>query len=243
MSDMTDEAYSLEHTTINAVTPLNSPRAEALVFHATLFLLAVIALVAGFRLPRALARFWKASEWSSGHFLRSGSYRRSSSTFVQSYPDAYPPPKEAASDESHTLYSHAKHAERLNSKGMPLILSYPPHVTSCPRFLRSPLAPLRSRIAPSFSLAQVLVLLFYSCILIYAAFYKSSPFTDPLRTGWVAIAQLPFVFSFASKNNVLGMFLGLGYEKVGLSSGLILHMSHILFSSTFYIAMSDGWSS
>ncbi len=32
--------------------------------------------------------------------------------------------------------------------------------------------------------------------------------------GLVAVAQLPFVFAFAQKNNIVGAILGYGYEKV-----------------------------
>ncbi|KAF8880563.1 hypothetical protein BD779DRAFT_1788575 [Infundibulicybe gibba] len=43
---------------------------------------------------------------------------------------------------------------------------------------------------------------------------RCAPFTDPVRAGWVAIAQVPFVFAFAAKNSVPGAFLGVGYEKL-----------------------------
>ncbi|KAF9465886.1 hypothetical protein BDZ94DRAFT_1188404 [Collybia nuda] len=203
-----------EMTSITVVLgALNSSRAEVLVFHATLFLLAIIALLVLLSAPRALARLWRTSEWCNGHFLRKGTYRRPTS-IVRHYPDPPSSSKEVASDDSHTLYTHTKHAERINDKDTSVILSYPPHVASCPRFLRPLVAPLRTRVAIGFSIAQGLTISLYSCILIYAAFYKSSPFTDPIRTGWVAIAQLPFVFAFATKNNVLGTFLGMGYERL-----------------------------
>lgn len=233
-----------EMTSITVVLgTLSSARAEALVFHVTLFLLAAIILLVLLSTPRALARLWRTSEWCNGHFLRKGAYRRPTST-VQFYPDAPSSSKEAASDDSHTLYTHTKHAERLNVKETSVILSYPPHVASCPRFLRPLVAPLRTRIAIGFSIAQGLTISVYSCILIYAAFYKSSPFTDPIRTGWVAIAQLPFVFAFATKNNVLGTFLGMGYERVSQSR----HQARISpltlgSSSISFIGTQEDWSS
>ncbi|KAJ3765256.1 hypothetical protein FB446DRAFT_625068, partial [Lentinula raphanica] len=39
-------------------------------------------------------------------------------------------------------------------------------------------------------------------------------FTDTVRFGWITASQLPFVYAFGTKNNVLGMFLGIGYEKI-----------------------------
>ncbi|KAJ3997205.1 hypothetical protein F5050DRAFT_1459985 [Lentinula boryana] len=49
---------------------------------------------------------------------------------------------------------------------------------------------------------------------IYPAFYKTNPFSDPVRYAWIGVSQLPFVFALSSKNNVLGYFLGSGYDKV-----------------------------
>ena len=66
-------------------------------------------------------------------------------------------------------------------------------------------------------MAQSLLFFIYLICLVYASFYKSNIFTDGTRTGWVAIAQLPFLFSLAQKNNVLGLIIGCGYEKVIIS--------------------------
>jgi hypothetical protein len=41
------------------------------------------------------------------------------------------------------------------------------------------------------------------------------------RTAWIAISQLPLLILFASKNNVLGMMLGVGYESVNNSLSFI----------------------
>jgi hypothetical protein len=76
------------------------------------------------------------------------------------------------------------------------------------------LTPLRARILPGFSLAQILVLATYFYSLIYATFYRSNVFLDPARTGWIAVSQLPFVFALAQKNNVLGSIVGHGYERL-----------------------------
>jgi hypothetical protein len=54
----------------------------------------------------------------------------------------------------------------------------------------------------------------YFWVLTYASFYKSNIFLEADRTGWVAIAQLPFIFALSQKNNLLGWLMGLGYEKV-----------------------------
>jgi ferric-chelate reductase len=67
---------------------------------------------------------------------------------------------------------------------------------------------------PGFSLGQLLVLMTYLAILLYATFYNSNIFLDQSRTGWIAVSQYPFVYAFAQKNNFIGAFLGFGYEKV-----------------------------
>lgn len=213
MSDTAPGVYN--STLFTAVIPLlDTTHAEVFVFHVNIFILALFVLLVIPRLPRVLARLWSTSEWCSGHILLDRPYRRSA--IAQSYQNAYPPPspKEVATEDSHTLFSHSNQPQRIDGKGKPLIASYPPHVASSVRFLRPIMKMLRHRISPGFSTGQFIVLLYYFGILIYAAFYKSSPFTDPLRAGWVAIGQFPFVFAFATKNNVLGAFLGLSYAQV-----------------------------
>jgi len=61
---------------------------------------------------------------------------------------------------------------------------------------------------------QVVVVVIYLATLLYPALFQTNPFTDPVRYGWIGVSQLPFVFALASKNNVLGLLLGVGYEKL-----------------------------
>ncbi|KAF5381629.1 hypothetical protein D9615_005461 [Tricholomella constricta] len=205
--------------TILAVTPqLNADGAESLVFHVILFLLIIVGFLILLRLPRAFARFRRSSDWLNGHFLWHSSYPKSTSKAPQTFPDDYPSEdgstketKDGSTDDSHTLYSHAKKARGQSDD---IVVSFPPHVATCPRFLRQLVTLHRARIAPGFSISQAFVMVFYFATLVYASFYKSSPFSDPVRTGWVAIAQLPFAFALATKNNILGMLLGFTYEKL-----------------------------
>ncbi|TFK70004.1 hypothetical protein BDN72DRAFT_572361 [Pluteus cervinus] len=96
-------------------------------------------------------------------------------------------------------------------------LAPPRHISSCPSLLRLFEQPLRSRFVPGYSWNQAIILALYSSCIAYPAFYRSNPFTDPIRAGWIAMSQLPFVFVLATKNNVLGTFLGLGYEKLNFA--------------------------
>lgn len=189
-----------------------------LLYHTDLLLLSIVGLFFIVRLPRIIALFGTTSEWFDGHILRYIPYRPSTRVVQSTHRSRPPPsPKEYASDNSHTLYSHASHAshaQRVTEKGAPVTMHYPPHVASCIKFLRPFLKLLRLRISPGFSIAQSFILSVYFSCLVYASFYKSNIFTDNSRTGWVAIAQLPFVFAFSQKNNMIGSLLGYGYEKV-----------------------------
>ncbi|KAJ6558686.1 hypothetical protein B0H10DRAFT_2240807 [Mycena sp. CBHHK59/15] len=52
------------------------------------------------------------------------------------------------------------------------------------------------------------VLIYPTCVA------TTGPFVDLDRMAWIAISQLPLVILLASKNNVLGMLLGAGYERL-----------------------------
>ncbi|KAF8066781.1 hypothetical protein FPV67DRAFT_1496412 [Lyophyllum atratum] len=208
-------------STHTSITPqLSDERAETLVFHVVLLVLGVTGLAVIFRLPRAFARFWRSSEWLTGHFLWHTSYERANAK--RSYSEDHrlegtstKETKEGATDDSHTLYSYANRAGgRSDDDGQAIGASYPPHIAACPRFLRPLVVLHRTRLSPGFSVSQAIIMLFYFGTLAYAGFYRSSPFTDPMRTGWVAVAQLPFVFALGTKNNILGMLIGFSYAKL-----------------------------
>jgi hypothetical protein len=93
-------------------------------------------------------------------------------------------------------------------------MEYPTHIASCPSFLRWTLSTLRTRITPTYSVGQFILLTCYFWILVYATAYQSNLFVDYPRVGWVATSQLPFVVAYTSKNNILGFLWGYGYEKV-----------------------------
>lgn len=184
----------------------------ALLFRIDLVLLSIIGLFVVAKLPQAIALFGTTSEWFDGHVLHYIPYTPSSTR-------SYPPTSsktDFASNISHTLHSHdtIPTTQRVTEKGAPVILRYPPHVGSCSMLFRPILSLLRLRISPGFSIAQSLIFLIYMICLVYATFYQSNIFTDQTRTGWVVISQLPFLFLLSQKNNVLGLLLGYGYEKV-----------------------------
>lgn len=215
---MADNSTADPQPQINVAQPqLSSEATEALVYHVVLFIIAFIGLFAVLRLPRVVARFWRAAEWTSGHILyRTSDYsprpppkrqvltrnRSTNRTIVAEYPES--------TDGSHTL----KGETSMDDDPKAYNLNYPPHIASLPRIFRRFLAPHRYRIAPNYSIGQGIIVIIWFSVMLYAGLYKSSPFTDPNRSGWVAVAQVPFVIALATKNNILGQILGFTYEKV-----------------------------
>ena len=192
---------------------MSSTFAAALLYRVDLVLLSITGLFIVAKLPQAIALFGTTSEWFDGHFLHYVPYRPSANR-------SYPPPSsknDLASNISHSFQSHPTQLERVTEKGTPLIKRYPPHVGSCLKLLRPVLTLLRLRISPGFSIAQSLIFFIYFVCLVYATFYRSNIFTDQIRTGEVAITQLPFLLLLSQKNNILGLLLGCGHEKVTVS--------------------------
>ncbi|KAF7419392.1 hypothetical protein PC9H_001981 [Pleurotus ostreatus] len=187
-----------------------------LAYHTDIFIIAVLALAVLCRFPRAFARLTRASEWKNGYFfhhIRPSAPKPSIAVRRGPSQRSQRSAKTMVSDESDTVYDPTYLAYR-ERKGEPAPRNYPPHVAVCWPFLRSTVVFLRARVAPGFSIGQTLCLAVYFGVLAYCAFYKSSPFQDPVRAGFVAMSQLPIVFALATKNNLLGVLLGLGYEKL-----------------------------
>ncbi|KIM76946.1 hypothetical protein PILCRDRAFT_825962 [Piloderma croceum F 1598] len=198
-------------------SPQSSPAAVAipavnflrLVFNGDIILLVLFACFVVVSLPRAFARL--SSAWSQGHILRSlADNQRNRKVPVSTSSNTEPGQNiEMKSDNSHTAYSYTDLAQRENGNA-----AFPYHVPTWSTLLYPIASPLKRRTMPGFSLGQTLILVIYSTILIYLSLYQSSAITDPERTGVVAMSQIPFVFAFAMKNNLLGAFVGLGYEKI-----------------------------
>ncbi|KAI6044555.1 ferric reductase like transmembrane component-domain-containing protein [Pisolithus marmoratus] len=234
--------------------------AVGLVFHVDLLILAVAAVFALATLPRAFARFSRGTEWQTGYILRSTrlDYRqprrppplRSPPTPAEK-PTPMPPEEPhvassagheaVTSEESHTCVSHTQLIRRPSTRKAAAKL-LPPHVRSWSAVLPPVGNLLRYRLDSGFSLGQALVLGLYSAILVYPVFFQSEPFTDPLRTGFVAMSQIPLVYLLATKNNLLGMILAVGYEKLNYIhryAGMVL----VLLSNVHTLGYIYEWAS
>ena len=212
-----------------------------LVLHINIFLATLVTVFALSTLPRVLARFSSAAEWRHGHILRStrhGSGRLRGLQYPRGSQDPAPSnekelspqvagpasssghgglPDGFISEESHTYVSHTNLLRHASTRTLGSVSKLPPHVRAWSATLPQMGGFLRHRLDAGFSLGQALILGLYAAILVYASFLKSNPFEDPVRTGIVAMSQIPIVYILGTKNNIVGICVGMGYEKVSPS--------------------------
>ncbi|KAI4524965.1 hypothetical protein K525DRAFT_220344 [Schizophyllum commune Loenen D] len=190
-----------------------------LLWHANIVLLALLGVLVLLRLPRLFARLSVPSEWLQGHIFAHKALpatRRRADHSIARRP-TYSSEKTAygGSDDSHTIHAHAQYIQRLDKHaagGPPA--NCPPHLAACPRFFRPLTAPFHWRFTAGYSFYQVATCMIWFAVMAYTAFYMSNPFSDPARTGAVAVAQMVWVFAFGTKANPIGLLLGIGYEKL-----------------------------
>lgn len=225
----------MEAATQLTTTPPPPVNPSSLVFHIDILLIAFVGVFALFALPRAIARFSRVAEWRHGLILRAIPLERRAPKpimrSVQSLAFGTAAVDNITSDGSHTLHSDAHLIRHPAAKQEGW--SLPPHVRAWSSRVPSFGNILRYRVETGFSLGQALILLVYFAVLCYAGFLRSDPFADPLRTGFVAMSQIPVVFLLAAKNNLLGMLVGLGYEKVGVCD-FLNRPPPIMYSSITY---------
>lgn len=196
-----------------AATPVKFNNLE-LIFNGDISLLVLFGCIALFCLPRAIARVWSIG-WRQGNILRSVNIdnRRARVRPTHNTTNTkFEKDVDGRSDDSHTLYTHTQFVR--SEDGKAAYWSFPLHVPAVASILNLVATPLRRRISPGFSFGQALILAIYSAVMLYLTLWKSNIFTDMKRTGFVAVSQIPFVFAFGTKNNIMGGLVGLGYEKV-----------------------------
>lgn len=200
------------------VAPAPKVDPEALVLHIDYFILAIFGVFFLLTIPRLIARYSRESEWSLGHMLR-----------AQAVPSARPfvLQRENTLTTTPTRIRNKKSTETMSVEETLTVvhshINLAKHDTSLPKLPRSrsfsallhPVtAILGHPVMPGYSVGRLIIMLGYFFTLVYAGTYKSSPFADPQRTGFIAMSQLPIVFALGTKNNIFGMFLSVGYEKV-----------------------------
>ncbi|KAI0746323.1 incomplete iron reductase [Daedaleopsis nitida] len=167
--------------------------------------------------PRAAVRFTHKREWVDGHFLRS--------IYLDGHPASIRRPVAKRQDEqwggsetdaSHTYVSHADLLRKGSSASTRerRRQNVPTHMLGISTLVPGLASFLRTTIRPGLTIGKGCVLLSYFATMLYGGLYMSNPFSDPLRTGFLAVSQIPVVVLLGTKNNILGMLIGFGYERL-----------------------------
>jgi ferric-chelate reductase len=203
------DSFQLLTVIANVTESPSNVNNSRLVFDGDILLLALFSFFMLLNIRRAFSRFSWASEWLQGHILWFTGPDNWRNRFA-SVPFGHSAIGMAIDKESKGSYAPSSCAY---PRGIPSTHA-PTHAPSVLSTFHPISSPFTRRVMPGFSAWQAVILGIYGIILQYESFYKSNLFTDPIRTGFVGTAQIPFVFALATKNNLLGGLVGLGYEKV-----------------------------
>ena len=124
----------------------------------------------------------------------------------------------AVSSQGHYT-STASSPPALPPKSSSKSISSPPHVPSYSALsLTAPLASLLSYTpfpSSSYSIGRLLFILAYLAgLTTVLAIQNGNPLSSPVRIGWAAVVQIPVTVALGTKNNVIGMLVGVGYERL-----------------------------
>ena len=126
----------------------------------------------------------------------------------------------------------------------------PPHINpliqSLPGsayFLYAPFARLPWRFGTSLKIPQIAIVLVYLTLIGLAMIWKSDINPDAadsghekdfMRTGWVAMSQVPIVVALGVRSNIVGMCVGKGYERLKVFHKIVGRV--IFLASTLHVA-------
>jgi ferric-chelate reductase len=213
------------------------------IFHIDVVLLGLFALYVALTLPSALVHLFQHSQILNGFSLRSesgaaqrttshhrsdthGSSGATSTLTSPTVPALVDVPEndvqgekgKSSETQCPALIIPPRTAAAADVNGPPS-RCVPTRVRRWMRILRPILAyALNFRVAPGFSFGNLLVLLVYTALMLYASLRRPNPLINPQRIGFLAISQVPIAVALAGKTNWLGLASGLGYEKVCVSA-------------------------
>ncbi|THH07211.1 hypothetical protein EW145_g3533, partial [Phellinidium pouzarii] len=195
---------------------------EIIVYWFDIVLLCVLGLFFLAALPRMYGRFSIASERSRGFLFRSekndmSQFPRALSVYDLRDQFTGSTKFDAVSDQSHTLAIHNTYArsekEWIISPSPPR--SPPTHVRTLSSVLHPFLSPLSYSVSPSMTIGKVTLIGIYLLGMIIVVFIDGgNPLASPARLGYIATSQIPVAVALGTKNNVVGMLIGMGYEKL-----------------------------
>ncbi|KAI9566156.1 ferric reductase like transmembrane component-domain-containing protein [Boletus coccyginus] len=178
----------------------SSVPSDTLVYTLDILISTIILFFFLLNVPRALMYIAdNRSEAFQGYLLRSATQFR----MYRSPSGSTPQSKEKGSLEN-SISTPGSDATPKQSWHLPMYFE----------FRNSAASFIQYRVLGNYTVVQVLLMALYAAAVLYAAFYESNPFTSPYRAGWVTASQIPFVYAFATKNNVIGLLVGVGYEKL-----------------------------
>ncbi|RPD56546.1 incomplete iron reductase [Lentinus tigrinus ALCF2SS1-7] len=146
-------------------------------------------------------------------------------------------------DVSHTYVSHAD----LLRKGSTASgrerrrQNAPTHMPGVSTMFPATAAFLRKTIRPGLTIGKSIILVSYSAIMLFAGLYMSNPLSEPVRAGFVAVSQVPVIVILGSKNNLVGMLIGFGYERLNYFHRFAGRM-FILAANVHAIGYFYSWS-
>ncbi|KAL5521096.1 hypothetical protein ACEPAG_9018 [Sanghuangporus baumii] len=191
---------------------------ERIVFWLDIALLCAVALFFLAALPRAIARFSRRSEWGRGLLMYGGAKSlpalagNPSERFRRQQTDATQ--WDYTTEQSHTLVGTQEKGWKGETK-VARNASPPPHVPAWPSILYPVSAIFAYNVAPGKSVGKLtLALLFIVAVIVLQFVLDGNPLTKSVRLGWTATGLIPVTIAFATKNNLVGMFVGMGYERL-----------------------------
>jgi ferric-chelate reductase len=191
-----------------------------LVLHIDLLIASFFALFAIFTLPRLFVRFSRRSEWFSGLSLHTDTF-----TNVRKQHQAMPALNDSTSSSDLRLKSGWRQPHVAQKAVRDNDFKLPSHrIPSWSSRFHIISTIFGREVATGYSIGRLIILLGYFCIILYAGIYNDSPFRFWVREGIITVSQVPIVYALATKNNVFGTFLAVGYEKVGVcfTTGIIM---------------------
>ena len=125
----------------------------------------------------------------------------------------------ATTAESHTYVTHADVLRKASTASgrERRRQNVPTHMSGWSTMLPTLAAYLRINIRPNLTIGKFFVLMGYFGVMLYAGLFMSNPLSDPIRAGFLAVSQIPAIVLLGTKNNLVGLLIGFGYERVSVS--------------------------
>lgn len=225
---------STTKSTSTSTTTATGPQPEQVI---ALFVLTLLFIVLFFflaSLPRAIARFNQKGAWRHGWLLkqrkstasRARDYIRRSMHLAPAAPQRRPTVRRSLAamadwnGSSEDTHESAPYDYENFKRAVPRGSAVPPsHVPSwstifhpVSAFFRTPLP-----YASSYTIGQTLLYVIYGILFLLVTFVGTSGTANLKRAGWLVVAQMPLMIALGSKNSLIGLLVGRGYEKVHIT--------------------------